>query len=213
MHSKKVVGVAAIGSLMVLIAGCGSDEPGAQCETDNLPACGKVESGIVCEAEPCNNYEYISFESSCEAKEHKALVSFRDYCGVLDLENQLAFHHQPVKLFNLDAESSSPADLPRSEGISVIDAEINGDVLTVTLGYSGCSAQEIALNVDGSVLLQSSPIQVNYAFSKEGDDACDAYFESVYEYDLLPVWRAFPGYVESSGGLAILGLAGPIYKR
>lgn len=214
MHLKKVIGVAAIGSLMALTAGCGSDKPGVECEDDNLPVCGKVKTGIACVTEPCENYEYISFESSCDAKEQEALMSFRDYCEVLGLENQLTLHYKPVKLFNLDADSSEPADLPRSEGVSVIEAEITDDVLTVTLGYSGCSEQVIDLNIDGSVLLPSFPVQVNYAFSKQVDDtSCDAAFESVYQYDLLPVRKAFPGNVESSNGLAILGINGPIYKR
>ena len=92
----------------------------------------------------------------------------------------------------------------------MIEATIKDDILIAKLGYSGCNEQTIHLNVDASVILPSFPEQVSYAFSKSKEDLCEAYFETTYEYDLLPIRANFRALVEGNTGLAV---AGELYKR
>lgn len=181
------------------------------CPAVYLPVCAKAPVDIQCVTTPCPNTEYKTFGNSCEAGA-KALVSFEAECDeVAGLAGQLSFRDTPVKLVNIGGEVTS-VPLPRNESIRVIESSIADDVLSVTLGYSGCDEQPIDYYVDASVLLTSLPLQVAYSFKKQTEDFCDAYFETTFTYDLLPLRYQFKAEVEGNG-LAILGIDGPLYQR
>jgi hypothetical protein len=177
------------------------------CPAIYAPVCAKDASNIVCITSPCESHLYKTFGNSCEANAELAAITFQGGCEILGLEGQLSFAQAPVRLFNLGADRQT---LPESEGISVIGATVDNDVLSVTLGFSGCSVQPIHFNVDASVVLESAPVQLRYSFNKETDDDCDAYFESTFNYDLIPIKKNFSEH--GAIGIALFGAAGVVYK-
>lgn len=182
------------------------------CPAVYIPVCAKAPVDIQCVTAPCPNTEYKTFGNSCEVGAAKAQASFDAACDEVEgLVGQLSFRDTPVQLVNVAGSSASKA-LPSSESIRVIESSINEDVLTVTLGYSGCNEQPINYYVDASILLKSLPAQVAYSFAKHTEDFCEAYFETTFTYDLLPLRFQFKSEVESNG-LAVLGIAGPLYQR
>lgn len=179
------------------------------CPAIYAPVCAKVTADIQCVTTPCPSHQYKTFSNDCNAGGN-ALISFNGTCDSIKLDRQLSFEQQPARLYNFNAGSSLPANLPSTKGVTVIEATIKDDILIAKLGYSGCNEQTIHLNVDASVILTSFPEQVSYAFSKSKEDLCEAYFETTYEYDLLPIRANFRALVEGNTGLAV---AGELYKR
>lgn len=182
------------------------------CPAVYAPVCAKAPVDIQCVTTPCPNTEYKTFSNDCQAGAAKALPSFEAKCEeVSGLTGLLSFRDMPVQLVNVGVELPSVA-LPSSDGIRVLDSAIDEDVLTVTLGYSGCNEQAIHYYVDSSVLLTSLPVQLAFSFAKPVEDFCDAYFETELTYDLLPIRYQFKNEVETTG-VKILGVDGPLYQR
>ena len=182
------------------------------CPAVYIPVCAKAPVDIQCVTAPCPNTEYKTFGNSCEVGAAKAQATFDAACDEVNgLTGQLSFRDTPVQLVNVGGEKAS-APLPRTEGIRVIESSITDDILTVTLGYSGCNEQPINYYVDASKLLTSLPVQVDFSFAKQTEDFCEAYFETTFTYDLLPLRYQFKSAVEGDG-LAVLGIAGPLYQR
>lgn len=180
------------------------------CPAVYQPVCAKAPAPIQCVTTPCPTHEYRTFGNLCEAGVGRALVSFNGECSLAQLDNQPTFAEQPVRLYNVN---SNLAELPAAGSVKVIEASITEDILTAKLGYSGCNEQPVSFNVDASTVLESLPVQLVYHFAPREEQACDAYFETEFTYDLLPVRAVFRDHVESEPGLAILGLDGPIYRR
>lgn len=181
------------------------------CPANYAPVCAKTKANIQCITTPCPSHEYKTFGNACAANGLKAMISFDAECDAIKLENTLSFEQTPVHLYGVGAAKLNTEKRPNS-AVTVIDASIKEDVLTVTLGYSGCTEQPISYNVDAKVLSKSLPAQVIYSFSKQQEDLCEAYFKSTYQYDLLPLRANFRAQVEGDAGLAILGMS-VIYKR
>lgn len=75
---------------------------------------------------------------------------------------------------------------------------INNDILTLKLGYSGCDIKDANM-VFGNYFLESNPVQA-HAFLPQPDQACLAYFEKEYQFDLGPLKKAFnDAYPETEG--------------
>ena len=187
------------------------------CSTDDQLFCVKGIHPLIdiaCVTEPCPMYSYFNVANECEAERPEYKLSFEGECESIGLTEHLTFDDQPVRLFNLDPldDTVGKKPLPRSEGIEILESSIQDDVLTLKLGYSGCTEQPIYYNIDGSTLLESLPPQTGWSLNKSVEDLCLAYFESTYTYDLLPLRALFKDHVESDYGLGILGLS-LIYKR
>lgn len=71
--------------------------------------------------------------------------------------------------------------------LAIRSIDLDGDCLTLTIGYSGCSqGHDIDLLTAGDVA-ESLPVQVTFRLNdKNGREACQAYFEESYEFDLHP---------------------------
>lgn len=162
------------------------------------PVCAKAQNPEVqCVTEPCPNYEYTTFGNSCEAGVAKAQFSFKGQCSDLDIQGQLTTSEPPVIL------DIFPVDTHPNGEVSVMSSSIEGDILTVKLGYSGCDVQPINFRVS-TVFLESNPVQANTLFTKNVDDACEAYFTETYHYDLLPLKAAYQAAYQTSEGIIIL---------
>ena len=180
------------------------------CPANIDPVCGKVKTNIQCITAPCPNSEYKTFNNSCEANANQAQISFKGLCSDVNLEQTVSFEQQPTRLYNVKSDATSPGPMPQDSGINIISATIRDDILMAKLGYSGCNEQPIFFNVDASILLASFPEQTSYTFSKTTEDLCQAYFETTFEYDLLPIRGNFPDQVEGKGGLIVTG---ELYQR
>src|SRR5690606_18968234 len=98
-------------------------------------------------------------------------------------------------------------ELPeRPTGINVVESSIEGDVLTVTISYSGCEQHHHSLNVHNA-FLESQPVQAQYRFVPVVEQACDAVFTTEFKYDLTPIKLAYQqAYQVLAGEVVLPGL-------
>lgn len=165
------------------------------------PVCAKDEGGIVCVTEPCPTHQYKTFGNSCEAGLAFASVIFDDACGKLD--GVPAFGQPPVKILD---------PLPTAhKKVSVNNVRIARDVLTLTLGYSGCSPQYFDLYVSDQ-FMESNPVQVKSRFKPMVEDACLAYFQTEAAYDLIPLKHAYQqAYGTEHGEIVLQGIGNYVF--
>jgi hypothetical protein len=153
---------------------------GGACPAVYAPVCGKTTTNIVCITQPCPTHVYKTFGNSCEANYPLATIISNKECGTL--QDQVAGGEPPVKLVNtLPAPVSS---------VRISNVQFKQDVLTLTLGYSGCGPQHFDFYIVNS-FLKSLPVQVNYAFKAQQEEACDAAFSTEFSYDLLPLKQLY----------------------
>lgn len=152
------------------------DSTSGICSREYDPVCGKIRTNIVCVTTPCDTHEYKTFGNQCVADFALANVVYHDECG--DLEGPVSYGEPPVVL---------TTDFPQSDKVTnVSDVAINGDVLSVTLAYSGCDQQHFEMFA-GKYVLESFPPQIEIAFKPLVEDECEAVFTSELRYDLLPL--------------------------
>lgn len=165
-------------------------------EPSGNPVCAKTTSSIQCIANPCPNYTYRTFVSRCSADDSLASVSFDGECG--DLESVLTFGHPPAKMVT---------NLPDVEKrVSISNPSFNEEILTVELGYSGCSPQHFDLYFS-SEFAESQPVQARFVFQPMVEDGCLAVFSTQLSYDLLPLKQAYQkAYNTQSGEIELPGI-------
>ncbi len=167
--------------------------PGA-CTAQYDPVCGKVDKNIVCITAPCPAHQYETFGNQCAADLAQASTVFTGECGSLD--GILVEGQPPIQMVDT---------LPKvTKSIKVIEAKIDGDILSVTVGYSGCDQQHMQL-MASSLFLESNPVQTEVALVPVvGDDSCDAYFTTQFQFDLLPLKATWQKAYQQSSGTIIL---------
>lgn len=101
-------------------------------------------------------------------------------CG--SLEGVTAGGEPPVKLVDTLPTTNTKA--------TISNVRFKGDVLTLTLGYSGCNAQHFDFYI-GNAFLKSKPVQVNFVFKPQQEQLCEAYFTTEFSYDLLPLKQLY----------------------
>ena len=157
------------------------------------PVCGKDEGNIVCVTEPCPTHQYKTFGNPCEAELALAPVVLEEACG--KLEDTAAFAEPPIQIV---------AELPTTgKTVTVSEARFNGDLLQVTLGYSGCGAQHFALYAQDA-FLESIPLQVHTLFKPTVEDLCLAFITTEFVYDLLPLKHAYQKMYQAEHGEIVL---------
>ena len=149
------------------------------CTADAPGACAKTTSSIVCVTTPCPTHIYKTFSNRCEAGRVLASVIGDGPCG--SLQGVTAGGEPPVKLVD---------SLPNPSAAKASNVQFKSDVLTLTLGYSGCGPQHFDLYI-GKAFLKSKPVQVNFAFKAQREEACEAYFTTEFSYDLLPLKQLY----------------------
>lgn len=159
------------------------------------PVCGKHDENIVCITTPCPSHKYQTFGNQCNANFAQASTVFTGECGSLD--GVLVDGEPPVHMVD---------ELPTTgKTVTIVESSIDGDILTVTLGYSGCSAQHFQFFA-GKSFLETNPVQAEVVFKPLVEDECEAYFTTQFHYDLLPlkaVWQS--GYGNTSGEIILRG--------
>ncbi|HEY6527638.1 MAG TPA: hypothetical protein VIZ65_03005 [Cellvibrionaceae bacterium] len=150
------------------------------CTTDAPGACAKTSSSIACITAPCPTHVYKTFNNRCEAGRTLATVVADGPCGSL-LQGVTAGGEPPVKMVDT---------LPAATSVLISKVQFKQDVLTLTLGYSGCGAQHFDLYI-AKGFLKSLPVQVKFAFKALQEEACDAAFSTEFSYDLLPLKQQY----------------------
>lgn len=92
----------------------------------------------------------------------------------------------PVILFEGD-----PARL-KQDSYGLLHAGLSGTVLTLQVGFSGCSGDHpLALYQVGG-FMESNPVQAQLILSHDSrGEMCDAYFTRMLSYDLRPIQEAY----------------------
>ena len=99
----------------------------------------------------------------------------------------------------------STADL-QSDPFALNSASVTGNVLTISVSYSGgCRSHEFVLTVAES-FQESSPVQLPMVLTHEdNDDPCEAYPTEQRRFDLTPVKERYQAaYGQDSGTVLLL---------
>lgn len=68
---------------------------------------------------------------------------------------------------------------------TILDVKLNGNELTLKIGASGCNSNSWqATLVDSGLVLESFPVQRNIKIALENNEACLAYFEVEYTFNI-----------------------------
>lgn len=104
-------------------------------------------------------------------------------------------------------EQCDPAT-PR-DALTIAAASLNGNTLTVELGYSGgCAEHLLGLCYTGE-WMESDPVQINaYVAHDSMGDPCDAYPVETREFDLQPLAQAYEELYNRSQGEIIINFEG-----
>ena len=165
------------------------------CAAVYMPVCAKAVSNIVCVTSPCESHQYKTFGNNCEAGAALAMTSFNNSCDTYGIEGLVSFQHEPIQL-----------NMPKPEAGYVVqfaNTEINGDILTARVTYSGCQEQPVHFHASTAWLEPSDALVVaaeNY-FTKDVNDACQAVFTTEQSFDLTPIKAAyFTSFPDRSAG-------------
>lgn len=185
---------------------CGDDKEGQEvtdlngyfaCPAVYLPVCGKIATDLECITAPCPTHTYRTFGNSCEAG-----LSLAGFVSEGECPERLAGEPvtgEPVVV--MADELPEPA-----AGIDVVEAGIEGDVLTVTLSYGGCDPHHHGLTVHNA-FMESDPVQVQYRFVPVVNQLCRALLTTEFQYDLTPLKLAYQkAYQTQAGEIVLKGL-------
>ena len=91
---------------------------------------------------------------------------------------------------------------------------LEGDILTLTLSYSGGCARHDFTLVTAGYFLESNPVQLNLHLVHDAhEDPCEAYPTEQYEFDLAPLRMLYQDAYRRDEGVIILRLHGPAPSR
>lgn len=99
----------------------------------------------------------------------------------------------------LAGNNTSREDDWESGSYDVEFVSLTGDTLTLKLGYSGCDIKDVNM-VFSNYFLESIPVQA-HAFLPQINQACLAYFEKEYQFDLSPLKNSFNESYQSMEGI------------
>lgn len=121
-----------------------------------------------------------------------------------------------IEVEAIDGERYVPeveiADLPIDsilfDPYSIDTLQLDGDILTLTAGYSGgCADHDFVLCMSPAAFLESYPVQANlYLRHDSHGDMCEALISEVLEFDLRPVASLFQYYYPGSEGMVYLNV-------
>lgn len=146
-----------------------------------LVACSPTKLGIQLASELNNvtDYQFVGSELQ---------LSYNSDGVIRTLHFANADAEEPKKVILARNNTSRDEDWENgtynTEFISITD-----DILTLKLGYSGCDIKDANM-VFSNYFLESNPVQA-HAFLPQPDQACLAYFEKEYQFDLSPLKKAF----------------------
>lgn len=194
----------AVGATHIASGVCGSKEgqivvdlPDSACDANYDPVCAKSRVLDDCLG-PCVTHEYSTFSNTCVAATSFAEIAFNEECG--DLSGVSAYSQPLVKV--------SGAAFPKTDKTLVIsNASIDGDIVRLSVGYSGCDEQHFDLHISSS-FMESFPVQASYALVPQVEDECLAVFETTFEYDLIPLKTSYQKAYQTKTGSISLGELG-----
>ena len=155
------------------------------CTAIYMPVCAKHATDTVCVTSPCESHEYKTFGNACNASVALAMTSFNASCDTYGIEGLVSFQHEPIQLDMPEPEAGLKAQFA--------SAEINGDILTARVSYSGCQEHPVHFHASTTWIEPSDGLVVateNY-FTKDVNDACEAVFTTTQDFDLTPIKAAY----------------------
>lgn len=156
------------------------------------PVCAVVPVSAQCLTQPCPTHEYASFSNQCFASVIDANVVLVGECGSLEGAAVLGDKSVSIVTAVLDANAQP----------LVSNAQIDGDVLSVNLTYSGCEEIKHDLNIS-ALFMESHPVQASFAFVGNAG-SCELPFTTQIAFDLRPLKLAYERTYQSSSGEIIL---------
>lgn len=88
-----------------------------------------------------------------------------------------------------------------TDNYSILDIAINEDLLTIKIGASGCSSNSwVATLIDADEVLESFPIQRNIKLLLENNEACLAFFEKEFTFNIKELKENQPEVILNLAG-------------
>lgn len=113
-----------------------------------------------------------------------------------------------ARLVQTDADEivlADPVDFDRGDWPSgtyrVEKAEIEGDVMHLRVGYSGCRESDFEM-VAWNYFMESEPVQAYALLAHEQGD-CEAFFRNDLTFNLTPLKRAYQEFYGTSGTILL----------
>jgi hypothetical protein len=118
----------------------------------------------------------------------------------------------PSECYPLVIITDRPPDSLLLDPFWLEDLSIDGDVLTISLTYSGgCNDHDYQLYMSPAAFMESYPVQANlYLWHNGYDDACDAIIGEDVRFDITPIAMLYGSHYPGSGGIVILNVLGYI---
>ena len=100
--------------------------------------------------------------------------------------------------------SGSTADL-QSDPFDLNSAAVSGDILTISVSYSGgCRSHVFVLTASDS-FRESSPVQLSMVLTHDAnDDPCEAYPTRQLRFDLTPIKERYQAAYGQDSGIVLL---------
>ncbi|WP_444995294.1 hypothetical protein [Aliikangiella sp. IMCC44359] len=162
------------------------------CTEEYAPVCAKKPFVNVCVTTPCKTDVYKTFSNSCVAHSQNALVALTSECE--NLENVATLHSKPVRVVPLAVTDYL------SDPFKLVEAEVNGDMLTVkTEVNGGCGTHDVSVYVDSIITNPDvEPVEISVGIAHLDYDNCEEVVQVSNQFDLLAVKenyrRLFPEF-------------------
>lgn len=109
-----------------------------------------------------------------------AFISCNDKNDAIILENETVIIN--TTLYNKTATNN----------YTITNVVLNGNLLTLTIASSGCGSESwTAVLIDANEILESEPIQRNIKLFLKNNEACLAYFERDFTFDISILKEGF----------------------
>ena len=111
-------------------------------------------------------------------------------------------HYEPVIITDIHPDSL------QLDAFALDSAAIQGNILTLTVSYSGgCAEHEFALYMSPSVFMESNPVQANlYLWHNANGDLCEAYLNKKISFDISKIADNYRNAYHSRAGVVRLNI-------
>lgn len=91
----------------------------------------------------------------------------------------------------------------KSDSVAIKDVNINGDIINITIGFSGCVGHEFELFAP-SVFMESNPVQSRLGlYHKSSHDMCPEYTIKTISFNLIPLKEQYQEYYGEHGSIVL----------
>ena len=90
-----------------------------------------------------------------------------------------------------------------SDPVEIYDVNLNGDIINLDIGYSGCVGHDFELFAP-SFFMESNPVQIPVGlYHKSSYDMCALFTRTTISFDLIPIKEQYQEYYHENGSIRL----------